>query len=90
MAKLLDPVVLATVAGVLATWVISHFIGIGEIVDAILLTAGVLAIGMSVFDGVSELFQFAKSALNASGESDLDTAARHFADAVAILGIQAV
>ena len=88
--KLLDPVVLATVAGVLAAWVVSHFIGIGEIIDAVLLAAGVLAIGMSVFDGVSELFQFARIALNASGESDLDTAARHFAEAVAILGIQAV
>jgi hypothetical protein len=89
-SKLLDPLVLATVAGVLTAWVISHFVGIGEIVDVILLAAGVFAIGMSVFDGVSELFQFANAALHASGESDLDNAAKHFADAVAILGIQAV
>ena len=88
--KLLEPEVLAIVAGVLVVWIASHFIGIGEIVDIILLVVGVFAIGMAVFDGVEHLYDFASIALNAQSEKDLDKAAEHFAEAVAILGIQAV
>ena len=88
--KLIEPKTLAIVAGVLVAWVVSHFIGIGEIVDAILIGAGILAIGLSVFEGLDELYEFAKGALNASSPQDLDEAARHFFRAIAILGVQAV
>ena len=88
--KLIEPRTLAIVAGVIGAWVVSHFFGVGEIVDAILVGAGVFAIGLSVFEGVDELYAFAKGALNASGPRDLDAAAQHFARAVAILGVQAV
>jgi len=90
IAKLIEPRTLAMVAGVLTAWVISHFFGVGEIVDAILIGAGVLAIGLSVFEGIDELYEFAKGALGATSSEDLNAAARHFARAVAILGIQAV
>lgn len=72
IAKLIDPTTLATVAGVLAAWVVAHFVGVGEIIDVILLAAGVFAIGMAVFDGVSELYEFARTALDAVGEPDLE------------------
>lgn len=88
--KLVEPKTLAIVAGVLAAWIVSHFFGIGEIVDAILIGAGVFAIGLSVFEGVDELYEFAKGALDATSSQDLDAAARHFARAIAILGVQAV
>lgn len=88
--KLIEPKTLAIVAGVLGAWIVSHFFGVGEIVDAILVGAGVFAIGLSIFEGVDELYEFAKGALNATGPQDLDAAARHFAKAVAILGVQAV
>src|SRR5205814_3676431 len=87
--KLLSPESLAIIAAVLGLWVGSHFIGIGEIIDLVLLAAGVFAIGLAVFDGVGELSQFASTALAASGDQDLDRAAMHFANAVSILGIQA-
>ncbi len=90
VAKLLDPTTLAIVAGVLVAWIGSHFIGVGEIVDVILIAVGVLAIGLAVFDGIDELYNFADKALHAKSESDLDEAGKHFANAVAILGIQAV
>ena len=45
IAKLIQPQTLAMVAGVLTAWVISHFFGVGEIVDAILT---VLAFWLSV------------------------------------------
>jgi hypothetical protein len=88
--KLLTPEALAVVAGVLVLWVGSHFIGIGEIIDIIVIAVGVFAIGLAVFDGVGELSNFATTALAARREEDLDRAAVHFANAVAILGIQAV
>jgi hypothetical protein len=88
--KLLNPETLAIIAGVLTLWVGSHFIGIGEIIDIILLAVGVVAIGMAVFDGVGELSEFATTALDARSDADLDRAALHFANAVSILGVQAV
>lgn len=88
--KLLTPEVLATVAAVLAVWVGSHFFGIGEIVDIVLLVAGLAAIGLAVFDGVEEFLAFATLALNAQSESDLDRAGEHFAKAVMSLGVQTV
>src|SRR5690349_22947573 len=81
IAKLIQPQTLAMVAGVLTAWVISHFFGVGEIVDAILIGAGVLAIGLSVFEGIDELYEFAKGALGAKNFEDLDASARHLARA---------
>jgi hypothetical protein len=88
--KLLAPEALAVIAAVLGLWVGSHFIGIGEIIDIILLAVGVLAIGLAAFDGVGELAEFSRTAFSAGSDQDLDRASIHFANAVSILGIQAV
>ncbi len=77
---------LAIMAGVLVAWFASHAIGIGEIIDIILLTVGVVAIGFSIFKGLDHLYLFA----TARSMPDLDAAADHFAKAIAILGVQAV
>jgi hypothetical protein len=81
---------LAIMAGVLVAWVVSHAVGIGEVIDVILLTVGVVAIGFSIFKGLDHLYLFATGAYNARSLPDLDAAADHFAKAVAILGVQAV
>jgi hypothetical protein len=81
---------LAIMAGVLVAWFASHAIGIGEIIDVILLTVGVVAIGFSIFKGLDHLYLFATGAYNARSMPDLDAAADHFAKAIAILGVQAV
>lgn len=88
--KLLTPAALATMAAVLGVWVGSHFLGVGEIVDIVLLVAGVAVIGIAVFDGIEELLSFAMLALKARSDADLDRAAQHFSKAVSILGIQTV
>jgi hypothetical protein len=88
--KLINPETLAIVAAVLVGWVGSHAFGVGEIVDLVLLTLGILAIGLSVFEGIDELYLFAKLAINAASPQDLDAAGKHFARAVAVLGIQAI
>jgi hypothetical protein len=90
LAQLLTPQALAIVAGFLIAWVVSHAIGIGMIVDVIFLAVGVFAIGLAVFDGIHHLERFATIALSANSEPELDTAGRHFAQAVSILGVQAI
>jgi hypothetical protein len=81
---------MAVVAAVLVAWVVSHAFGVGAVVDVIIAAVGVAAIGLAVFSGLDHLYQFAVGAYTARTSADLDAAAEHFAEAVAILGIQAV
>ncbi len=87
---LLSPEALAIIAATLIVWAGSHLVGIGEIVDIILLVAGFAVLGLSVFSGAQELYLFATTAIDARSGADLDRAARHFAQAVNILGISLV
>jgi len=87
---MLTPTSLAIVAGTLVVWAGSHFFGVGEIVDVILLVVGVAFIGLGVFSGAGELYDFATTAINAKNDAELDKAARHFAKAVNILGITVI
>jgi hypothetical protein len=87
---MLKPETLAIIGGTLVVWAGSHFFGIGEIVDTILLGVGVLTIGFAVFEGADALYESATGAIDAKSESDLDRAARTFARAVTILGVSAI
>jgi hypothetical protein len=90
LQALFSPANLAIMAGGIVVWVGSHAFGIGEIVDILLLGVGVFALGWSVFSGAEKLLDFAAAAVNATSESDLDTAAGYFAEAVTILGVAAI
>ena len=81
---------LAVVAAILVVWIGSHFIGIGFVVDAVLLVTGIVAIGVAVFEGLDHLYEFARLSLSAEGMAQFDAAADHFAQAIAILGVEAV
>ena len=87
---LLTPEALAVAVGVLVVWAASHFIGVGEIVDVVLLAVGAVTLGAVAFKAGEELIGFAMKSVNATKSEDLDRAAQHFADAVALIGIQAV
>jgi hypothetical protein len=87
---LLEPSSIAIISGTLLIWAGSHFFGVGEIVDVILLGVGFGLLGMAVFTGAEALHAFATTALNARTDADLDIAGRHFAQAVAILGISVI
>jgi len=87
---LLSPQSLAIITGTLAVWAASHFFGVGEIVDIILLVAGVVILGKAVWDLAEALWAFADRALNAKTDEDLDEAARHFARAVIIGGVDVI
>jgi hypothetical protein len=71
-------------------WAGSHFFGVGEVVDVILLVVGVAALGFAVFEGAGALYDFATTALGARGNAELDLAGRHFARAVVVLGISTI
>ena len=90
IAAIISPESLAIIAGILVVWVASHFFGVGEAIDIIIGVIGVVAIGLAVFDGLDELYEFAKVTYYAKSSADLDKAADHFAKAVSILGVTAV
>jgi hypothetical protein len=87
---LLQPGTLAIVTGTLLVWGASHVFGVGEIVDLVLLGVGVVGIGFAVFDGAGALYEFVETAINARMDSQLETAGKHFARAVTLLGISTV
>ena len=87
---LLTPASLAIITATLVAWAGSHFFGVGEIVDAILLVVGFALVGAGVWSGARELYEFATTAIHARSEGDLDRAAHHFASAVVILGVTIV
>lgn len=87
---LLQPQNLAIIGATLAVWIGSHFFGVGEVVDVILLSVGVVTLGFAVFDGAAELYDFARFSVNATTDRDLDLAAQHFSRAVTILGISTI
>ena len=88
--SLLKPETLAIIGATLAVWAGSHFFGVGEIVDVILLLVGVVTVGFAVFEGASEFYDFMDGAMNARSDADLDLAAQHFARSVTLLGIATV
>jgi hypothetical protein len=90
LQALVTPQALAVAASFFVAWLISHAIGIGFVVDAVFLSVGVVAVGLAVFAGIDELIQFGNGAIAARNLAQLDDAAKHFADGVSILGVQAV
>ena len=90
LAALLTAENLAAIGVVLITWVASHAFGVGEAIDLIIVAVGVLGLGMSVFRGLDHLYSFAVGTYRARSTVDLDVAAGHFANAIGILGVQAV
>jgi hypothetical protein len=48
---LLQPSTIALVTATILVWAGSHFFGVGEIVDVILIGVGVVGLGFAVFEG---------------------------------------
>ena len=90
LEALLTPQALAIAVGTLVVWAGSHFVGVGEFVDIILLGLGVVFVRLGVIDGAAHLYDFVTIAVNAKSDSDLTKAAEHFAEAVAILGVTTI
>ena len=87
---LLTPLNLGILVGTLVAWAGSHFFGVGEIVDVLLLVVGAFAIGWSIGDVGKDLFRFADCTINARTDADLDRAAEAFAHAVVLAGVTVI
>lgn len=90
LKKMATPEALAGAAVFLVAWIASHAIGIGMIVDALVVGTGVLFIGLAVFDAIGHLTEFGRKTLYGRSEEEMNAAAEHLARAISILGIQAV
>ncbi len=90
LLQLVSPQSLAIMAAFLVGWVVGHAFGIGELIDLIVLAVGVFSVGLAVFSGLDELFEFGRTALDAKSDANLDVSAGHLAKAVGILGVTAV
>lgn len=60
---ILNPTTLGIIAAVLVAWVVSHAIGIGAIIDIIIVAVGVFSVGFAVFTGLDHLYDFASGSL---------------------------
>jgi hypothetical protein len=59
LAALISPTALAITATVVGLWAASHFVGVGEVADVVLLMAGWVATGGAAIDGGRKLIDFA-------------------------------
>jgi hypothetical protein len=87
---LLSPLNLGIMAGTLLLWGGSHFFGVGEVVDVILLAVGFFAIGWSIGDVATDVYNFANLTLNAKTEDDLEKASQAFSHAIVLAGITVI
>lgn len=90
LKQIISPESLGIMAGVLVAWVVSQGFGVGEIIDVVILVVGVLAIGMSIFTGIDHLYDAVIGTYKAKNENDLKRAGSQLAEAISILGVQAV
>ncbi|HAV1239777.1 TPA: hypothetical protein JGU28_004564 [Salmonella enterica] len=81
---------LITMSVILTAWVVGHLFGYGEIADLILLATGYIALGATAIDAGKKLYEFADKTYNATTEADLDDAAHALADAITLIGVNAV
>jgi hypothetical protein len=90
LLSLVSPMNLAIMSGTLVIWAGSHFVGIGEIVDVLLLCVGAFTIGWSVTDVAKLLFTFADKTVHANKDRDLDEAASALSRAITLAGFTVI
>ena len=90
LLAMISPQALATMAAIVVVWAGAHFFGIGEIADVILLIVGWVAVGGVALEAGKKLYDFAIKTNNARNEADLDVAAENLADAITLIGVDAV
>lgn len=88
-AMLLSPASLAIVVGTMVIWAGSHYFGVGFIVDALLLVAGFGFLGWQVWTVGGDFVSCIQITCSAQSEDDLDRAAKHLANFIAVVGVAA-
>ena len=86
-AAILTPATVAITVGVLAAWAASHYFGVGFIVDIILIVGGIILVGWQVLSAATDLYDCIQITWSAKSTADLDRAATHLADFIAVVGV---
>ena len=84
---LLSPASIAIIVAVLVVWAGSHYFGVGFVADAILLVAGIGFLGWQVWTVGGDFVAFIELTYSARTESDLEKAATHLANFIAVVGV---
>lgn len=88
-SQLLSPTNLLIIAGTLAVWAGAQYFGVGFVVDALLLIAGAILLGVQAWTAAKHFVSAIRLTATATTEADLAQAARHMANFVAIVGVAA-
>ena len=86
---LLSPENMTIMTATLVIWAGSHFFGVGEVVDVVLLLVGAALLGPAVVDVAENLIKFGQC-INANTQEDLERGAKAFADAAIKGGIAVI
>jgi len=89
LQALLTPEALGIIAATATVWAAGHFLGISEVVDVVLVSVGVFALGTEAWAAAKDLSSFVTIALGARSSKDLDLAGQHFARFVTRVGVDA-
>ena len=85
--QMISPTAILMIAGTMAVWAGSHYFGVGFIADAVMLVAGFAFLGLQVFTAASDLVSAIELTATARNQADLDQAARHLANFIAVVGV---
>jgi hypothetical protein len=88
--ELLEPEALAMMVAVSGAWAVSHFFGVGEIADGVLLVMGWAAAGGAAIGMGRDLLKAINLIRRARSDADLDAAARLFASVAVRMGATAL
>ena len=85
--NMLTPSNIAIMVVVLAAWAGSHYFGVGFIADAVLLIGGVALLGWQIVSAGQDFVDAITITYNARTHRDLDAAATHLANFIAVVGV---
>ena len=90
MGELLSRENLEIAAGVMAFWAASHFFGVGEMVDVVLVGVTEIMLGAQAIQGLADLAECGHDIIKAKSDFELRLAASKLVRAFVLLGVTAL
>jgi hypothetical protein len=93
LEAMLTPKNLLIMTGFIVAWAAAQTTPVGWVSDVLLVllcSVTIVFLTYAVVSVANELYAFAKKAINAKNENDLEEAGKHFANAVAVVGITTI
>jgi hypothetical protein len=88
--QFLSPESLSIMVAITTGWAVSHFFGVGEIADVVLLALGAATLGASAWHVGKNCVRFAQLVSDAQSDEEIEQAGRLFANMVLELGVTTV